>query len=1057
MAVSCTRGVVEPLHEPGTGSTAISLLVSPSPEARTKSQFAEETLTAIKDVWVMAVYKDDFWLSRYYTGQALTRDGFSVICPAMVLRAGIPITLYVTANMGDLTETVRTILPPNGIPDMAVLEYMLPDQSVSAIPMAVKTTLTTDAEDRSLPLSLEPLLGRLDITIDKSGITGQTASEVLASGALRVKNANRRLRPFGASAAKIPSDLFTIDMDSASFSASDKYDMTHTHIVLYVPENVQGDLLAEGSSQWDKGNLPAEGKNLCSYLEYSCSKDSGGDGVYGDISYRAYLGEDATHNYSVLRNSTYHCTLNLTWNGLFYDGDWRIDNSALSDDRVLALSSSPNTILPSYSNMGRIRRRKASAIYVHFSRDGGTTWVSAAKDVDSWPYGWDLYIDGILQPAGLSGTASGDIGWAYSSEASGELLEIIPGPSAVLKSEHTVQLVTADGQRASNSVRFQIEQPFTSRWTSDAVPCFVAQRGLLQCIDPDTDAPSPEGVFHSDQPDKIRISDNGDGTAYISLLAPFEADSTAVYLTDADGERRCNVSLESLLPYFACSDLRTCYLDESANIRFAYYQDEQGEQPLRLSPTSAEPACGTLLDAELAAECIAPQVVSALGKLGFERTLAQDGSFFMKTYVRTYKGLSPTGTSFEVDQALLSMSGYPSRGQHSTVFVAFNPWAQINGIGTGSLMNDYTLYCEPNWNMPYTGWQAYLSDAPEESTNYTKLISPAVVADVQHLSLAARFHESGQSIGINCSGLPLRVSPDCQPIRWSLQVSVNPSLSATSQDKLLQYFSKKGISFINTDDMMDALAQQGYSFVIGGAYESQSAANRAKPAGTISGCTFSSYWNTDRYNWTLTYGMKGIQKTYISKHAAGRILVYLRLCNPYDHSILEKPVMETWMKLHLYLWPRAEGPLSGGTRFQAELRFPSNLVDGLPDFFRRGSGVLDIAASLSAAGGIATLVNGAESAAQMGSAATWQWEGGRSIENLGWGLSNCSPAPFTWKRASELQYAAPDCFERISDYVVQFDPSGSARTYSYSSDKLFVFYLYNGSEPLHRPAFYVSP
>lgn len=1045
-ALSCSRGTYSDDTSPGKQDQTGQVALRVAPD--TKSVLPSALETAVKSLLVVICRDDDpsQWKCMYQQGDAQL---------VTLLQLNVDYTAYAFVNMGNvLSDIPRT---EGGALDFSAFYYTIDhfeQLKEDGFPMAGKIALSREqvALGKALTIDVDRLMAKVQVNVD--GVS-------MDEGKVYMRNVARTLYPFAAEEdrrARSLADIFQGDTDWDAFQGAQGMSGHSQTLVFYVPENCQGQLLST-RMQWLKSAdyMDDEAAALCTYLEFQALRSGDEDGISGPVIYRCYLGGNVTDDFSLTRNSTYLAQLSLTWDGLFSGQTWRIDASGLTDERRLRLSSQTRILDPCAADLGKVKRGKTDSLYVNYSRDAGSSWVDGAKDVNTWPYGWNLYIDGVLQPAGFSGTASGDIGWAYSSGASGDLLEITPGPTAVLKSTHTVQLVTADGQLASNGVRFQVEQPFTSRWCADAIPHFVAQRGLLECIEPDTGAPSAEGVFHSAQPDKIRITDNGDGTAYISLLAPFEADSTAVYMTDAEGDRRCNVTLESLLPYFACSDLRTCYLDESAPVRFAYFKDAQREQMLQLRARSAAPACGDLVDAELAAECMPPQTVSVLGKLGFDRSLASDGSFFLRTYVSTYAGLSPSGTSFEVDRAQLSMGGYPSRGQHSTVFRAYNPWAKISGLNTGVLLNDYTLYCEPGRNMPYTGWQSTPSAAPQESTNYTKLIYPTVVANVQHLSFATRFLESGQSLGIICSGTPGRVSPDCLANHWSLQVSVNPSLSSSSQEQLLTYFSQKGIAFISVADMMDALAQQGYSYVIGGAYTSQAAANQAQPVSAISGCTFTVFRNTSQYNWTLTYGMKGVQAAGIPKHSAGRFLVYLRLRNAHDLSVLEKPIMEAWMKLHLYLWPRAEGPLSGGRRFQASVSLPNDKVDGLPDYFRRGSGVLDVASSLSTAGGVATLVSGGETAAQMGSAATWEWDGGRSVENLGWGLSSCSPAPFTWKRASDLQNASPGCFERISDYVVQFDPSGSAQTYSYDGDKLFVFYLYTGSEPYPRPSFYVSP
>ena len=454
---------------------------------------------------------------------------------------------------------------------------------------------------------------------------------------------------------------------------------------------------------------------------------------------------------------------------------------------------------------------------------------------------------------------------------------------------------------------------------------------------------------------------------------------------------------------------------------------------------------------------MAPLATAANGKLGFERKLAGDGSFFLKTYVRTYSGLSPSGTTFEVDQAQLSMEGYPSRGQHLTVFRAYNPWRHISGILAGQVLNDYQLYCEPKRDMPYTGWQAYPSNAPTECDNYEVGIGPLVMLG-GHCSFETRFAETGSPVGSICSGVPRTVPANYQAQQWSLLLNTSAGLTKSSQEKLLAYLQEKGYAFLDTEDMMDGLAQRGHTLIVGGAYLSESAANDAQPAVSIPGCSFSTIHNAQQYNWPMTYGMHAVPASAIRTHSAGKFHVTLSLTCSHDASSLKIPILEAYMRLHIYLWPQAE-PLSGN-RFQASIRFPYSQAEGLPDYSRKGTGMLLVAGSLSANGGTASLESGGEAAAQMRGAATWRWNSSTTVENLGWALSQCSPAPFTWAGAGTLDTLAPDCFYRVSDYEVRYDPSGAAHTYSSGSSealKLFIFYLYTGQERPNLPSFYVSP
>ena len=105
--------------------------------------------------------------------------------------------------------------------------------------------------------------------------------------------------------------------------------MENNDIVLYIAENRQG--TGSGSSQ--AGKRPASGReSLVTYLEYTATKSGASDGLSGNMTYRVYLGENETNNFDVVRDHVYEATLELSWNGLFYEGDWRVTTA--SDTRV---------------------------------------------------------------------------------------------------------------------------------------------------------------------------------------------------------------------------------------------------------------------------------------------------------------------------------------------------------------------------------------------------------------------------------------------------------------------------------------------------------------------------------------------------------------------------------------------------------------------------------------------------------------------------------------------------------------------------------------------------
>ena len=156
---------------------------------------------------------------------------------------------------------------------------------------------------------------------------------------------------------------------------------------------------------------------------------------------------------------------------------------------------------------------------MNFSRDGGASWVHSAKDIDGWPYGWDLYIDGKKQAAGATATAAGDLGWSYVGDPSRDQLFITPGPSSVASSVHTLQVKSADGRVVSNEVSFQVSEPLILAWDTVS-PEYVAQRGRLHPTN--LEDPSAEVVYTIISGDtKVRLNSASDAqSTMVGLLAP---------------------------------------------------------------------------------------------------------------------------------------------------------------------------------------------------------------------------------------------------------------------------------------------------------------------------------------------------------------------------------------------------------------------------------------------------------------------------------------------------------------------------------------------------------
>lgn len=156
---------------------------------------------------------------------------------------------------------------------------------------------------------------------------------------LRVCHSNYVLRPFSNPCKALSSSDIRVsgwDRKTEPYLYSDQPD----DIVLYIPENMQGDLLLQNSDPYQKtpskiDQVYGAGKSdLCTYLEAIVHADEAYlPGVGGDATYRFYLGKDNTSNFDVQGNVDYLVTLTLSREGLGLTANWKVDTGDLTDNR----------------------------------------------------------------------------------------------------------------------------------------------------------------------------------------------------------------------------------------------------------------------------------------------------------------------------------------------------------------------------------------------------------------------------------------------------------------------------------------------------------------------------------------------------------------------------------------------------------------------------------------------------------------------------------------------------------------------------------------------------
>lgn len=540
---SADGAVSSPLYE-----LTYNIVFSPG---QTKSILSESSLEIIRNLTVIGIDETGFTQAVFIrvSDPGNLPDTHCV----MKFLSGRSVEFYAVANMGDISDDIPML---GGVPDMESFRYRIESfegLNTSGVPMAGRSRIDAVAvsptPDGHFPvegvtpvhIQMERLLAKVNIHIDKKAVVGTNVS-VMPTGSVYVRQVNRTLTPFSPSGSRAASseDVFSGNTDYYTFSASDGQLLEHD-VTVYVPENLQGRLLPDSATQEDKSLEGAVSaipqKGLLTYIEYTADRNGVFDGLHGSVTYRLYLGSNATNDFSVERSGVYNATLMLSWDGMVWNADgWRIDDESLTDERLLTLSAVPGSLSVSTYDIGTIQQGAEATVYVNFSRDNGMTWSPASKDLNVWPYGWQLFIDGTLQESG-EGTAEGDIVWTYGTDAMHrDYIIIRPGHSSVKGTGHVLQVKTSDGKHMSNAATFAVSNTVYGVFIEPATNTTLAQgasvtyRAYLVTDGVKSSEPISTGVsWISSDPSIASISANGTATGIavgsVTVTAQFTAPS----------------------------------------------------------------------------------------------------------------------------------------------------------------------------------------------------------------------------------------------------------------------------------------------------------------------------------------------------------------------------------------------------------------------------------------------------------------------------------------------------------------------------------------------------
>ena len=254
-----------------------------------------------------------------YAGGALAVSGhFTTGLDAMVLDLdpNRSYTIYALVNMGDMTSAL-----PRSESGLSTITYSIPSYtegsgSLAARGLPMAGQLAWPGAGNVIPV--QRLLAKVtaDLSCEWDGA---------AIRAVRVRNLNRTLRPFGDAVREDAWDQQ--DFQAGTGAASGTF-------VFYVPENRQGTIDGIQTSREKSPDANDEVRARSDRLTYLETTVEGTGTIIGTIVYRSFLGRNAVTDFDIRRNARYEWTLRFLQDGLQYD-DWKHDNDLIDSQTGL--------------------------------------------------------------------------------------------------------------------------------------------------------------------------------------------------------------------------------------------------------------------------------------------------------------------------------------------------------------------------------------------------------------------------------------------------------------------------------------------------------------------------------------------------------------------------------------------------------------------------------------------------------------------------------------------------------------------------------------------------
>lgn len=342
--ISCDKGTGVKVKE--NTDYVRFVLTFPEYSGRSSMPVSED---AVKELMIMVYHAGTLVTERYFTS-------FSSM--EIALTRGEEYSLYAVANVGKVLSPVNEEL-------MSELSFEVP-VSMSAVPMHWSECLVISEDDDVVPVVLERLTAKVQLSIDCQvpGLEVNTVS---------LEQAPACIRPFSPDGNRISPEE-TLTGDHATDADLDVLNAGGC-VTFHMLENMQGILLEGNDDPMQKvpDNL-SDASGACTYLKVGCSFLDGSD-KEGDVVYKMYLGKDNVADFNVERNTIVNVVLTLTPQGLGIKDSWKIDSDYIQHALSVVLDDDEVDLVAGCTADLNAR------VYPDDACDKGVEWISSDASV----------------------------------------------------------------------------------------------------------------------------------------------------------------------------------------------------------------------------------------------------------------------------------------------------------------------------------------------------------------------------------------------------------------------------------------------------------------------------------------------------------------------------------------------------------------------------------------------------------------------------------------------------------------------------------------------------